>query len=127
MKLLMQNQNAVIKSDRLLKPYNGIFNCFSTTIRKEGFFSLWRGNIALTIGHFSTKVIYFNSIHYAASHLDAWSLMRLLVFANATVVATPFLVYPFTYAGTRLATDVKTVGNMNNRQFNGYLISSEKP
>ncbi|KAK8664722.1 hypothetical protein V6N13_084500 [Hibiscus sabdariffa] len=43
--------------------------------------------------------------------------MRLLVFANATVVATPLLVYPFTYAGTRLATDVKTIGNMNNRQF----------
>ncbi|KAL4386021.1 hypothetical protein GQ457_09G002520 [Hibiscus cannabinus] len=61
-------------------------------------------------------IIHFNSIHYAAIHLDAWSLERLLVFANATVVATPSLVYPFTYAVTCLATDVKTIGNMNNRQ-----------
>ncbi|GMI93435.1 ADP/ATP carrier 3 [Hibiscus trionum] len=120
-KLLMQNQNAIIKSGRLLKPYNGIFNCFATTIRNEGFFSLWRGNIALTIGHISTTIIYFISAHYALSHVDAWSSRQMLVCAYATAVATPLLVYPFKYAGTRMATDVKTIHNMNNRQFNGIF------
>ncbi|MBA0724166.1 hypothetical protein Golax_020874 [Gossypium laxum] len=30
----MQNQNAIIKSGQLLKPYNGIFNCFATSEMK---------------------------------------------------------------------------------------------
>ncbi|KAK5792163.1 hypothetical protein PVK06_033277 [Gossypium arboreum] len=54
-KNLMQNQNAIIKLGRLSKPYNGICDCFATTIRHEGFFSLWRGNTAYLIAHLSVQ------------------------------------------------------------------------
>ncbi|TYH47907.1 hypothetical protein ES332_D10G031300v1 [Gossypium tomentosum] len=56
-KNLMQNQNAIIKLGRLSKPYNGICDCFATTIRHEGFFSLWRGNTAYLIAHLSVQVV----------------------------------------------------------------------
>ncbi|PPS09709.1 hypothetical protein GOBAR_AA10924 [Gossypium barbadense] len=49
-KNLMQNQNAIIKLGRLSKPYNGICDCFATTIRHEG-------NTAYLIAHLSVQVV----------------------------------------------------------------------
>lgn len=43
-KLLLQNQGELIRSGRLSRPYLGIKDCFSRTIRNEGVFSLWRGS-----------------------------------------------------------------------------------
>ncbi|KAK8330778.1 hypothetical protein V6Z11_A10G029700 [Gossypium hirsutum] len=126
----MQNQNAIIKLGRLSKPYNGICDCFATTIRHEGFFSLWRGNTAYLIAHLSVQVIStklkFLSLaivsiilEYGESRKDIeWTRVGFVSFA-----APQLLFYPFLYAGTRLSTDVKktisyTVGN---RQFNGVI------
>ncbi|PPD66359.1 hypothetical protein GOBAR_DD36766 [Gossypium barbadense] len=55
-KLLLQNQKDIIKSGRQHKPYNGILHCFTTTIRNEGIFSLWRGYTAMTMVHVSATV-----------------------------------------------------------------------
>src|ERR1044072_8504646 len=41
-KLLIQNQDEMIKAGRLSEPYKGIGDCFSRTIKDEGFASLWR-------------------------------------------------------------------------------------
>ncbi|KAL2510848.1 hypothetical protein Adt_16448 [Abeliophyllum distichum] len=43
-KLLIQNQDEMIKAGRLSEPYKGIGDCFKRTIQEEGFSSLWRGN-----------------------------------------------------------------------------------
>ncbi len=45
-KLLLQNQDEMIKQGRLERPYKGIVDCFSRVVREEGFLSLWRGNTA---------------------------------------------------------------------------------
>ncbi len=55
-KLLIQNQDEMLKSGRLAEPYKGIGECFSRTIRDEGFVSLWRGNLANVIRYFPTQV-----------------------------------------------------------------------
>ena len=55
-KLLIQNQDEMIKSGRLSEPYKGITDCFARTIRDEGFLSLWRGNTANVIRYFPTQV-----------------------------------------------------------------------
>jgi solute carrier family 25 (adenine nucleotide translocator) protein 4/5/6/31 len=55
-KLLIQNQDEMIKQGRLAEPYKGIGDCFSRTIRDEGFGSLWRGNVANVIRYFPTQV-----------------------------------------------------------------------
>ncbi|XVF27621.1 hypothetical protein REPUB_Repub14bG0124000 [Reevesia pubescens] len=121
-KLLMQNQNSMIKSGRLPQPYNGIFDCFARTIRNEGFFSLWRGNIAIVMGHVSPKAITFAMLQYAKSREDfQWTYIRMLVATGLTATANLFLAYPFFYAGTRLANDVKTISNLSKRQFHGIL------
>jgi solute carrier family 25 (adenine nucleotide translocator) protein 4/5/6/31 len=55
-KLLIQNQDEMIKSGRLSEPYKGIGDCFKRTIQDEGFGSLWRGNTANVIRYFPTQV-----------------------------------------------------------------------
>ncbi len=56
-KLLIQNQDEMLKSGRLSEPYKGIGECFARTIRDEGFLSLWRGNFVNVIRYFPTQVM----------------------------------------------------------------------
>lgn len=55
-KILIQNQDEMIKSGRLSEPYKGIGDCFKRTIRDEGFGSLWRGNGTNVLRYFPTQV-----------------------------------------------------------------------
>jgi solute carrier family 25 (adenine nucleotide translocator) protein 4/5/6/31 len=55
-KLLIQNQDEMIKSGRLSEPYKGIGDCFARTMKDEGVISLWRGNTANVIRYFPTQV-----------------------------------------------------------------------
>lgn len=55
-KLLIQNQDEMIKTGRLSEPYKGIMDCFGRTVREEGVISLWRGNTANVIRYFPTQV-----------------------------------------------------------------------
>jgi hypothetical protein len=58
-KLLIQNQDEMIKQGRLSQPYKGIGECFSRTIKDEGFSSLYRGNTANVIRYFPTQALNF--------------------------------------------------------------------
>lgn len=55
-KLLIQNQDEMLKTGRLSEPYKGIGDCFARTIKDEGIISLWRGNTANVIRYFPTQV-----------------------------------------------------------------------
>jgi len=57
-KLLIQNQDEMIKAGRLSEPYKGIGDCFKRTMNEEGVGSLWRGNTANVIRYFPTQVTY---------------------------------------------------------------------
>jgi len=58
-KLLIQNQDEMLKSGRLDRKFNGIGDCFSRTIKNEGVASLWRGNTANVIRYFPTQALNF--------------------------------------------------------------------
>lgn len=58
-KLLIQNQDEMIKSGRLSEPYKGIGDCFKRTTADEGIVALWRGNTANVIRYFPTQVSHF--------------------------------------------------------------------
>ncbi|KAK4595334.1 hypothetical protein RGQ29_013688 [Quercus rubra] len=110
-KLLIQCQDEMIKSGRLPKPYKGIVNCFSRTIRNEGIISLWRGYIPGVIRDVSIRVIRsgFNN----SENKDG---LAGEIFPH---LATHFVVYPLVYAQTRLANDIKTGNKIEERQFKG--------
>jgi solute carrier family 25 (adenine nucleotide translocator) protein 4/5/6/31 len=58
-KLLIQNQDEMLKTGRLSEPYKGIVDCFQRVIREEGVVSLWRGNTANVLRYFPTQALNF--------------------------------------------------------------------
>lgn len=53
------NQDEMLKSGRLDRKYDGIFECFTRTYKQEGLASLWRGNTANVIRYFPTQALNF--------------------------------------------------------------------
>lgn len=58
-KLLLQNQDEMIKNNRLDRKYSGIADAFGRTVRSEGFLSLWRSNGVNVIRYFPTQALNF--------------------------------------------------------------------
>jgi len=48
-KLLVQNQDEMLKQGRLETPYKGVIDCTARTYRNEGLLAFWRGEITTTI------------------------------------------------------------------------------
>merc|ERR1712230_227763 len=58
-KLLIQNQDEMLKTGRLDRKYDGIAECFKRTVADEGMVSLWRGNTANVLRYFPTQALNF--------------------------------------------------------------------
>merc|ERR1711875_23475 len=58
-KLLVQNQSEMLKQGILDKPYSGVVDCTTRTLKSEGITSFWRGNMANVIRYFPTQALNF--------------------------------------------------------------------
>ena len=47
-KLLVQNQDEMIKQGRLDKPYTGVMDCTARVLKTEGVYPFWRGEYRRT-------------------------------------------------------------------------------
>merc|ERR1711936_902939 len=56
-KLLVQNQDEMIKAGRLSEPYKGVIDCTVKTFRSEGLLPFWRGNLANCLRYFPTQAL----------------------------------------------------------------------
>ncbi|KAL6958256.1 ADP/ATP carrier protein [Sarracenia purpurea var. burkii] len=129
-KLLIQNQDEMIKAGRLSEPYKGIGDCFSRTIKDEGALSLWRGNTANVIRYFPTQALnfafkdYFKRLFNFKKDKDGyWKWFAgNLASGGAAGASSLFFVYSLDYARTRLANDAKAAKKGGGgRQFNGLV------
>ncbi|KAG2661107.1 hypothetical protein PVAP13_1KG483400 [Panicum virgatum] len=128
-KLLIQNQDEMIKAGRLSEPYKGIGDCFKRTIKDEGFSSLWRGNTANVIRYFPTQALnfafkdYFKRLFNFKKDRDGyWKWFAgNLASGGAAGASSLFFVYSLDYARTRLANDAKAAKGGGERQFNGLV------
>ncbi|KAK4372173.1 hypothetical protein RND71_007557 [Anisodus tanguticus] len=128
-KLLIQNQDEMIKAGRLSKPYSGIGECFSRTMKDEGIMSLWRGNTANVIRYFPTQALnfafkdYFKRLFNFKKDRDGyWKWFAgNLASGGAAGASSLFFVYSLDYARTRLANDSKASKGGGARQFNGLV------
>lgn len=125
-KLLVQNQDEMIKQGRLDKPYNGIMDCTTRTIKAEGFGSFWRGNLANVIRYFPTQALNFafkDTIKAMfACPKDAGQVQKFATnIASGGFAGSLSLMFVYTldFARTRLANDAKSKGG--ERQFNGLI------
>merc|ERR1719383_442023 len=125
-KLLVQNQNEMLKQGVLDKPYNGVIDCASRVLKTEGVAPFWRGNVANVLRYFPTQALNFafkDSIK-AAIAVPKDSPMWKRLIANSTsggIAGTLSLVvvYSLDYARTRMANDTKNKDGA--RKFNGLL------
>jgi len=128
-KLLIQNQDEMIKSGRLANPYKGISDCFRRVITEEGFVQLWRGNMANVIRYFPTQALnfafkdQFKRMFGYTKEKDGYAtwFMGNLASGGAAGAASLTFVYSLDYARTRLANDNKSAKKGGERQFNGLI------
>jgi len=128
-KLLIQNQDEMIKSGRLDRPYTGISDCFSRVMKEEGVGSLWRGNLANVLRYFPTQALnfafkdYFKRMFGYNKDKDGYWVWFAgnLASGGAAGACSLFFVYSLDYARTRLANDSKSAKRGGERQFNGLV------
>jgi solute carrier family 25 (adenine nucleotide translocator) protein 4/5/6/31 len=127
-KLLIQNQDEMIKQGRLSAPYKGIGDCFSRTVADEGMVALWRGNTANVIRYFPTQALNFAFKDYFKRTLGFnkerdgywWWFAGNMASGGAAGATSLAFVYSLDYARTRLANDAKsTKKGGGERQFKG--------
>jgi len=128
-KLLIQNQDEMIKQGRLDRKYNGIVECFKRTIADEGTASLWRGNTANVIRYFPTQALNFafrdkfKQMFGYKKERDGYAkwMAGNLASGGAAGATSLLFVYSLDYARTRLANDAKSAKKGGERQFNGLV------
>jgi len=129
-KLLIQNQDEMIKQGKLKEPYRGISNCFQRVISEEGFVALWRGNFANVIRYFPTQALNFafkdqikRLFGYTKEKDGYWVWFAgNLASGGLAGAASLLFVYSLDYARTRLANDAKQAKKGSaERQFNGLI------
>jgi len=125
-KLLVQNQDEMIKQGRLDKPYNGVIDCTTRVLKTEGVYPFWRGNLANVLRYFPTQALNFafkDSIKAIfKTPKDAPSYVKFstnIASGGAAGTMSLLFVYSLDYARTRLANDAK--GKGGERQFNGLV------
>jgi solute carrier family 25 (adenine nucleotide translocator) protein 4/5/6/31 len=128
-KLLVQNQNEMLKSGRLKTPYKGMIDCFNRVYVEEGLLPFWRGNLANVIRYFPTQALNFvfrnqfkSMFGYKKEKDGYWKWFAgNMASGGLAGAASLTLVYSLDYARTRLANDTKSATKGGERQFNGLI------
>jgi solute carrier family 25 (adenine nucleotide translocator) protein 4/5/6/31 len=121
-KLLLQVQHA---QKSIEVKYKGIIDCFTRVAKEQGFWSLWRGNLANVIRYFPTQALNFAFkdtykklfIGGIDKKKEFWKFFIGNLASGGAAGATSLcVVYPLDFARTRLAADV---GKGSGREFSG--------
>lgn len=123
-KLLMQTMesNPDVISGKI-KPYSGIGDCFARVRAEQGMKAFWRGNLVNCLRYAPQQgsALAFNDVlndlfpNYS-SKTDFWKSFGVKLFSGGLAGAIANTIcFPFDYARTRLASDVKA----GKGQFNG--------
>jgi solute carrier family 25 (adenine nucleotide translocator) protein 4/5/6/31 len=125
-KLLVQNQDEMIKQGRLDKPYTGVMDCTTRVLKTEGVYPFWRGNLANVLRYFPTQALNFafkDAIKAAfavpKNASNGTKFAANIASGGAAGTMSLLFVYSLDYARTRLANDAK--GKGGERQFNGLI------
>lgn len=131
-KLMVQNQDEMIKAGRLAAPYKGMSDCFRRVYVEEGFSQFWRGNWANVIRYFPTQALNF-AFRDSFKVMFPWKKDKdgylkwfcgNMLSGGLAGASSLVFVYSLDYARTRLANDAKKAGKGKGggeRQFNGLI------
>jgi len=133
-KLLVQNQDEMIKQGVLKEPYKGVADCFRRVLAEEGIGPLWRGNLANCLRYFPTQALNFSfkdkiKAQFKVKNTDSFGskLGKQCAAGGMAGALSLMFVYSLDYARTRLANDLKsTKKGGGERQFNGLVDCYKK-
>ena len=127
-KLLIQNQDELLKTGRLSEPYKGVIDCTVRTFRTEGILPFWRGNFTNCIRYFPTQALNFAfkdkvKALFKPSKTDSYALSftKNIVSGGIAGGLSLCFVYSLDYCRTRLSSDVKAGKGSVERKFNGII------
>jgi len=127
-KLLVQNQEEMIKQGTLDRPYKGVIDCTARTFKNEGLMPFWRGNLANCIRYFPTQALNFAfkdqiKAMFKANKDESYlkKFGKNIASGGAAGAMSLCFVYSLDYARTRLANDTKSSKKGGERQFNGLI------
>lgn len=125
-KLLLQNQDELIRFGRLTHPYNGIVDCVKRTYLTEGVLSFWRSNMVNCARYFPSQALNFafndqikSLVPRSPTETQLQKLMINIACGGLAGVLSSCFVYSLDYARTRLANDAKLPGG--GRQYTGLI------
>merc|ERR1712179_562589 len=125
-KLLVQNQDEMIRQGRLDKPYTGVVDCTTRTLKTEGIIPFWRGNLANVLRYFPTQALNFafkdtiKGMFATPKTAPQWKQFATNIASGGFAGSMSLtVVYSLDFARTRLANDAK--GKGGERQFNGLI------
>jgi len=127
-KLMIQNQDEMIKAGRLAKPYGGIADCFGIVLREEGFPAYWRGNFTNCLRYFPTQALNFSfkpefKRMFKPTKADSYAVTtgKNIAAGGCAGFCSLCFVFSLDYARTRLSADAKSAGKGGERQFSGLI------
>merc|ERR1712142_874505 len=125
-KLLVQNQDEMIKQCRLDKPCTGVVDCTTRTLKTEGIVPFWRGNLANVLRYFPTQALNFafkdtiKAAFNCPKDAPQWQKFSTNIASGGFAGSMSLtVVYSLDFARTRLANDAK--GKDGKRQYNGLI------
>lgn len=126
-KLMIQNQDEMIKAGRLAKPYGGILDCFKRVLTEEGFAAYWRGNFTNCLRYFPTQALNFAfkpefKKMFKPKDTDSYAVFtgKNILSGGCAGFSSLCFVFSLDYARTRLSADAKSAGKGGGeRQFSG--------
>jgi len=125
-KLLVQNQDEMIRQGTLDRPYGGIVDCTKRTMANEGVGAFWRGNLANVLRYFPTQALNFafkgqiKAMFAVGKDAPAYKKFATNIASGGFAGSMSLtMVYSLDYARTRLANDTK--GKDGSRKYNGLV------
>jgi len=125
-KLLVQNQGEMLKQGTIDRPYNGVIDCTTRTLKSEGPIAFWRGNMANVIRYFPTQALNFafkdtvKSMFKTAKDAPQYEKFAKNILSGGCAGSLSLMfVYSLDYCRTRLANDAKSKDG--KRQYSGMI------
>ncbi|CAL8076003.1 unnamed protein product [Calicophoron daubneyi] len=125
-KLMIQNQDEMMKQGRLTEPYNGMIDCTVRTFKAEGVLPFWRGNVPNCIRYFPTQALNFAfkdkvKALFNPQKTDSYGITfyKNVASGGAAGAGSLLFVYSLDYARTRLANDALSAQKGSTREFKG--------
>jgi len=125
-KILMQNQNELIKQGVLDRPYSGVIDCGRRVFQNDGFLSFWRGNWVNCVRYIPTQAMNFtikdtiqDLFPVDADASFGRKLCTNLIAGGIAGGMSLLVVYPLDFARNRLAADL--IQGAGSRKFTGTM------